>query len=59
MCAQLCPFPQGGQSNCRAGYVCAAFGPSSSMGICRPACTNGGFGCPTGGTCNVTTGYCQ
>lgn len=58
-CTATCPAPQNGQSTCRAGYVCTAFGTSSSTGICRPSCTNNGFGCPGGGTCNAVTGYCQ
>jgi hypothetical protein len=54
-CAQTCPGPQAGQSTCRPGYVCAAFGPSSSTGICRPSCLS--FGCQVG-VCNPD-GYCR
>lgn len=58
-CLASCPGPGTGQSTCRAGYVCDVHGLASITGICRPSCTNQGFGCPGGGTCNQATGYCR
>lgn len=59
VCGQTCPAPLQGQSTCRTGYVCATFGGSASTGLCIPSCTNGGFGCPAGGSCDLVSGYCQ
>ncbi len=66
-CFSSCPAPNGGQSTCRAGYVCDALfqtdGGMLPFGICWPNCNNPGFaagvGCGQGQTCNTTTGYCQ
>jgi hypothetical protein len=58
-CRAPCSAPGAGQSTCRSGYVCVAV-PGTATGYCRPNCNNGGLAaCPTGQTCNATTGYCQ
>lgn len=63
-CFRGCPASDGGQSTCRAGFVCAAYGLAdggqSIDGICDRACNAvGAPACPTGRTCNAGTGYCQ
>jgi hypothetical protein len=56
-CGRSCPSPGTGQSTCRTGYVCAFATGSMTAGFCLPDCRTAG--CLNGGTCNVTTGYCQ
>ncbi len=58
-CRATCPAPGGGQSTCRAGYVCAPTNTSSvPTGFCRPNCNNGNLAaCPSGTTCQAN-GFC-
>jgi hypothetical protein len=57
VCLKTCPTPRMGQSTCRNGYVCE--GATGLMGgYCLPRCSNTGANCPTGTSCNSTTGYC-
>ncbi len=63
-CFRNCPSSDGGQTTCRPGYVCEPFGlgdgGQSLTGLCDRACNAvGSPACPTGRTCNATTGYCQ
>jgi hypothetical protein len=61
-CYSSCSSPYGGQSDCRAGYVCNPLtlgdGGLSSSGYCYPPCTAPAFACTAPGTCNAATGYC-
>jgi hypothetical protein len=61
-CERRCASSTAGQSDCRAGYACEGLGQAdggqTAFGICQPACTVPGVGCPMGQTCNTTTGYC-
>ncbi len=56
VCLKNCSAPRTGQATCRNGYVCD--GPMGNSGWCLPRCSNTGANCPTGSTCNTTTGYC-
>lgn len=55
VCLSACSAPRGGQSSCRAGYICDHDG--SGGGVCLPACTGDGDCAPD--TCNLGTGYCE
>ena len=63
LCFASCPAGGQGQSTCRTGYICQSFsqadGGASTDGYCDPRCDAPGGGCPTGKTCNTTSGYCQ
>ena len=54
-CLQACSAPGGGQSSCRAGYVCD-FAPGVSRGVCVPRCPT--VACASGTSCNAQ-GYCR
>ena len=58
ICLRDCSGPRLGQSTCRNGYVCDGV-PGSMGGYCLPRCSNTGALCPTGTTCNQTSGYCS
>lgn len=63
-CFRLCPSSDGGQTTCRAGYVCNAYtlpdAGRSLTGLCDRACNAvGAPACGTGRTCNAATGYCE
>jgi hypothetical protein len=65
-CFALCAASGQGQSDCRSGYVCNAYGiplpgggtQPSTDGFCFPSCDNPGRPpCPNGSTCDA--GYCR
>lgn len=63
-CFRTCTSPGTGQSTCRNGYVCeelpADDGGTLSHGFCDRACTAAGAPeCPSGKTCEISTGYCK
>jgi hypothetical protein len=63
-CFQTCASSDAGQSTCRSGFVCEPYtladGGLSQDGVCDRACNAvGAPACPTGRTCNMTTGYCE
>jgi len=56
ICMRSCPAP-GGQSTCRAGYLCV---PGAGGGWCRPSCLNGGLaGCAAPLSCDTASGQCH
>jgi serine protease len=54
VCLANCPAPGGGQSTCRASYVC--YPDDIGTGYCWPRCTSSA---DCAGSCNTGTGYCQ
>lgn len=61
LCEVKCNAPNGGQGECRSGYVCkgglTSGGTPLSYGYCIPSCENAGMTCSQGYFCDA--GYCR